>query len=91
MSNSVESVSQIQFYNHTFFLPENAGVDGFLNQNYVVQYLPPFDETALVFWNDCWKEFFNSIGYHLGNDFVTYVAERDWSEPVKGGGPFLFR
>ena len=66
-------------------------MDGFLNKNDIVLNFPALYETSLVFGNDSRQNFFEPIGYNLGNQLVSYVAEGDGSEPGEIRGPLLLR
>jgi hypothetical protein len=63
----------------------------FLDQHYVVHNLVPFDEAALIFWDDAWKDFFEPGRDDFCDQFVASVAEGNWAESVEVARPFFFR
>ena len=74
MFDSIKRISQIKLNNHTFFFSLTAQVDGFLNQHNVVQNMTPFDEAALIFWNNVTHNFLKPIVYDFSNQFATNIA-----------------
>ena len=51
MSQPIKCIGQIQFNGHSGFTPFGAGVNGLLDQEDVITYLPAQDETTLIWRN----------------------------------------
>ena len=50
----------------------------------------PFDEAALVFWNNGWQNFLNLVGYDFSNQFVTSMQREIGRNLLKFLSPFSF-
>ena len=90
MPDSIKGTSQIQFYYHAFFLLPVAGVNGFLDKDNIVQNLSSFHKPALIFRDQFWQEFFQSVSHNFGNDFIPRVAEGYRPKFAEIPGTFFF-
>ena len=48
MFDSFECIWHVQFYDHAFLLSHFAGVNGFLDEDDIIQYLSSFDKNSLI-------------------------------------------
>ena len=53
--------------------------------------MPPFDESALVFRDDGWKEFFKPGSDNFCDYLVTCVTKRNWVKSTKIASSLLLR
>ena len=60
-------------------------MEGLLDQDDIIHYVPSFNKTPLIFRNDSRKKVFKSVRNDFGEDFIASVAEGDRAEPVKAG------
>ena len=61
-----------------------------LNKNNIVLNLSSLDKAPLVLGDDPGEDFFNSVRYNFGDDFVPRVAKQDRAESGEALGTFLF-
>jgi len=51
----------------------------------------PFDEDALIFRDDAWKNFFEIGCDDFCDQFVASATEGNWAEFIEVARPFFFR
>ena len=54
-------------------------MNGFMHQNDAIQNFPQFDKTSLFLGYEDQEQGFEPIIYDLGNDFIYYIEQRNWS------------
>ena len=59
-------------------------MDHFLDQDYIVSYMPSFNEATLVLWNDYWEYTRESVGDYFCDNLVANIAQGNQAESVKG-------
>ena len=61
-----------------------------LDNSDVVLNFSALDEAPLILRNDPGEDFFDSVCYNFGDDFVPSIAERDRAKSGEILGTFLF-
>ena len=64
-------------------------MEGLLDQDDIVHYVPSFNETPLIFRNDSGENIFKSVRNDFGEDFIAGIVEGDRPEPFKTGRSFF--
>jgi hypothetical protein len=90
VTNSVKGVGKIQLDYHSLLSFFTACMNGFLNENYIVQDLSPSDKASLIFQDQLWEDFLNPVCNYLCDNFIPSVAKGYRSEPVESLCPFFF-
>ena len=81
----VEGFGEIKFGHHARLFSNLEGVNDFVGQNNSIQDLTSFDITFLFRRNKGGKEWFETIGYDFGNNFVEDIAKSNRPKLVRGG------
>jgi hypothetical protein len=63
-------------------------MNGLLDQNDIIQDLPSFYETSLIFRDNSWEQILESVSYNFGDDLVACVAQGDGWNLLKLLAPF---
>jgi hypothetical protein len=84
MLYSVKGIFCVNFSYHSFFFDCHAGVDCFLDQDYVVSNLSFSHEAPLIGEDNSWEKVIYPGGINFGKDFVGGIIERDGEKAIKG-------